>query len=502
MTRAIHVGRSSPSAPPSSTAASTSACSRARPPGVELLLFDREDDAVPSRVIRIDPATNRTYHYWHVFVPGRAAGTALRLSRPGTVDPRAGTAFDPAKVLLDPYGRGVVVPKNYSREAAQREGDNAATAMKSVVVDPRAYDWEGDAPLQPPVLAHHHLRDARPRLHAPSQFRRRREDARHVCRPDREDPLSPSTSASPRWSCCRCSSSTPRIARRARSTTGAMRRSRSSRRTRRTARARTRSARWTSSATWSRRCTARASRSFSTSCSTTPPRAIRRARRSASAASTTRPTTSSKTSGARYANYTGCGNTLNANHPIVRRMILDSLRYWVEEMHVDGFRFDLASILSRDASRPAAAESAGALGHRVRPGAGRDQAHRRGVGRGRAVPGRQLRRRRLEGVERPVPRRRPRLLPRRAGVGAARGGPDARQPRDLRPQAARGGAERQLRDLPRRLHAQRPRLLQPQAQRGERRGKPRRRQRQPQLELRRRGPDRRPGGREACATGR
>src|SRR5689334_10890562 len=52
----------------------------------------------------------------------------------------------------------------------------------------------------------------------------------------------------------------------------------------------------------------------------------------------------------RYANYTGCGNTLNANYPIVRRMIVDSLRYWVEEMHVDGFRFDLASILARDPS--------------------------------------------------------------------------------------------------------------------------------------------------------
>ncbi|MBI4927938.1 MAG: glycogen debranching enzyme, partial [Anaerolineae bacterium] len=49
-----------------------------------------------------------------------------------------------------------------------------------------------------------------------------------------------------------------------------------------------------------------------------------------------------------YSNYTGTGNTLNANHPIVRRMILDSLRYWVAEMHVDGFRFDLASILSRN----------------------------------------------------------------------------------------------------------------------------------------------------------
>src|SRR6202034_159513 len=52
----------------------------------------------------------------------------------------------------------------------------------------------------------------------------------------------------------------------------------------------------------------------------------------------------------RYANYSGTGNTLNGNHPVVRRMIVDSLRYWVEEMHVDGFRFDLASILDRDES--------------------------------------------------------------------------------------------------------------------------------------------------------
>jgi glycogen operon protein len=54
--------------------------------------------------------------------------------------------------------------------------------------------------------------------------------------------------------------------------------------------------------------------------------------------------------GSRYADFTGCGNTLNGNQPIVRRMIVDSLRYWVEEMHVDGFRFDLASILARDPS--------------------------------------------------------------------------------------------------------------------------------------------------------
>ncbi|HXH39608.1 MAG TPA: glycogen debranching enzyme, partial [Thermoanaerobaculia bacterium] len=45
--------------------------------------------------------------------------------------------------------------------------------------------------------------------------------------------------------------------------------------------------------------------------------------------------------------YSGCGNTLNCNHPLVRELILDALHYWVAEMHVDGFRFDLASILGR-----------------------------------------------------------------------------------------------------------------------------------------------------------
>lgn len=48
-----------------------------------------------------------------------------------------------------------------------------------------------------------------------------------------------------------------------------------------------------------------------------------------------------------YANYSGCGNTFNCNHPMAIQMILSSLRYWVTEMHVDGFRFDLASIFYR-----------------------------------------------------------------------------------------------------------------------------------------------------------
>jgi isoamylase len=90
--------------------------------GVELLLFDREDDARPARVIRIDPADNRTYHYWHVFVPGVRPGQIYAYRVRGPFDPANGMRFDPAKVLLDPYGREVVVPRLYSRDAAREKG--------------------------------------------------------------------------------------------------------------------------------------------------------------------------------------------------------------------------------------------------------------------------------------------------------------------------------------------------------------------------------------------
>jgi glycogen operon protein len=49
-----------------------------------------------------------------------------------------------------------------------------------------------------------------------------------------------------------------------------------------------------------------------------------------------------------YYNFSGCGNTLNCNNPVVRQVVLDCLRYWVSEYHIDGFRFDLAAILGRD----------------------------------------------------------------------------------------------------------------------------------------------------------
>ncbi len=119
--------------------------------GMELLFFDGADDARPQRTIRLDPATDRTYHYWHRFVPGIKPGQIYGYRAHGPFDPASGQRFDPSKLLLDPYGRGIVVPKKYDRSAGAQEGDNTAIAMKSVVVDPAAYDWEGDRPLRRPA---------------------------------------------------------------------------------------------------------------------------------------------------------------------------------------------------------------------------------------------------------------------------------------------------------------------------------------------------------------
>lgn len=105
------------------------------------------------RVIPIDPLTNLTYHYWHVFVPGVEAGQIYGFRAYGPFEPTLGLWSDASKLLLDPYGRAVVVPKQYSREAARLKGDNTATAMKRVVMDPYAYDWEGDVPLKS-ILGH------------------------------------------------------------------------------------------------------------------------------------------------------------------------------------------------------------------------------------------------------------------------------------------------------------------------------------------------------------
>src|ERR1700688_3902873 len=94
---------------------------------VQLLLFDRADDARASQVIDLDPRTQRTYHYWHAFVPDVSAGQLYGYRVQGPFEPEKGLRFDGSKVLLDPYAKCVARPSRTSRVAACSPGDNIAT---------------------------------------------------------------------------------------------------------------------------------------------------------------------------------------------------------------------------------------------------------------------------------------------------------------------------------------------------------------------------------------
>ena len=106
---------------------------------VELLLFDDANAKAPSKILPLHPGEHRTYHYWHVFVPGLQRGQVYAYRAHGPFEPDRGYRFDGEKVLLDPYGIAVAVPAVYDRRAAEKPGDNAPTAMKSVVADPGRY---------------------------------------------------------------------------------------------------------------------------------------------------------------------------------------------------------------------------------------------------------------------------------------------------------------------------------------------------------------------------
>ena len=316
---------------------------------VELLLFDRVDDPRPSRVIPIDPLANRTYHYWHVLVPGIQAGQIYGFRAYGLFEPNRGLRFDPSKLLLDPYGRAVAVPKGYSREAARLPDENIATAMKSVVTEPSAYDWEGDVPLKRPwartIIYEMHVRGftAHPssglaefergtyaglvqKIPYLQQLGITAVELQPVFQFDPQDAppgrtnywgYSPISFFAPHQAYSSC-----------REPLGALDEFRDMVKALHRA-----DIEVILDVVFNH--TAEAGHDGPTLCFRgldNPTYYILEADRS------------------QYANFTGTGNTLNANHPVVRRMIVDSLRYWVNEMHVDGFRFDLASILARDSS--------------------------------------------------------------------------------------------------------------------------------------------------------
>jgi isoamylase len=118
---------------------------------VQLLLFEAHDARHPVKVIDLDPADNRTFYFWHVYVkdvtPGM--GYAYRVDGPQDLHGR-GHRFNPRKVLIDPYGRAVTSTL-WDRAAACGPDDNVTSSLSSIVVDIEGYDWEGDLPINRPM---------------------------------------------------------------------------------------------------------------------------------------------------------------------------------------------------------------------------------------------------------------------------------------------------------------------------------------------------------------
>ena len=161
-----------PAAAPAATAASlfVTEAGRARPLGaipdaggvnfsvfsehataVELLLFNEHDDPEPIQIIKLDPIRNRTFHFWHVYIRDLKPGSHYAYRVDGPRDLHGdGHRFNPNKVLIDPYARGNTTAL-WDRGAACGPDDNLYKSMRSVVIDLDAYDWEGDEPINRPI---------------------------------------------------------------------------------------------------------------------------------------------------------------------------------------------------------------------------------------------------------------------------------------------------------------------------------------------------------------
>ncbi len=118
--------------------------------GVKLLLFERHDDAGPFQTVAFDPQVNKTFHFWHVFIRGLPPETHYAYRVDGPQKPKDAQRFDREKVFIDPYAEGNT-NSLWQRASACVAGDNLATSMRSAVIAPAGYDWEGDLPLGRPM---------------------------------------------------------------------------------------------------------------------------------------------------------------------------------------------------------------------------------------------------------------------------------------------------------------------------------------------------------------
>ena len=314
---------------------------------LELLLFSSPAASTPHQVIPLNRKEHRTFYYWHVFVEGIGAGQVYAYRAYGEFAPMRGLHFDSDKVLLDPYACAIVGWENYDRQAAMQPGDNCAYALRGVVVDISTYDWEDDIPLEIPyadsVIYELHVGGFTRHPNSGVAPDKRGTYAGLVEKipylkdlgitavellpiqqfDDQEAP----PNLSNYWGYSPIAFFAPHIG-------------------------------------------------YSSCKHPMGPlnefrdmvKALHRSGIEVILDVVFNHTAEGDNKGpilsfkgldnqayymleaddpSTYSNYSGCGNTLKGNHEIVSRLILDALRYWVAEMHVDGFRFDLASVLSR-----------------------------------------------------------------------------------------------------------------------------------------------------------
>jgi glycogen operon protein len=317
-----------------------------RATGVDLLLFDDASADVPAEVVELSRSINRTGGYWHGFVAGVGAGQIYAYRARGPWRPEEGIRFDERHVLLDPYGRGVAVPDTYRRDVLPTRVGYAGRAMKSMVVEMSGYDWEGDRPLNRPlhdtVVYEAHVRGFTANPNSGVAEGRRGTYAGFIERIPylvnlgvsaiellpvfQFDPLAAPLGRTNYWGYQPVSYFAPHVPYSSRpDPQGAVDEFRDM------------------------------------------VKALHRAGLEVILDVVYNHTAETGLDGPTfcfrglaneeyylldgrggYADYSGTGNSLDANAAVVRRMIVDSLRFWVGEMHVDGFRFDLASVLSRD----------------------------------------------------------------------------------------------------------------------------------------------------------